>query len=523
MATNTDEQTPVDLFIIGGGVNGCGIARDAAGRGLSVTLAEMGDLAQATSSASSKLFHGGLRYLEYFEFGLVRHSLAERETLLQAMPHISWPMRFVLPFHKEMRFDSSTPTSKVLTIFMPWMKGRRPAWLIRLGLFLYDTLGGRKILPATRRVDLSKEAVGAPLNDKFQRAYEYSDCWVQDARLVVLNAVDAKARGARIMTRTKVISAVRSANYWVVTTQDQANGTIKTHRAKTLVNAAGPWVADVLSNTLKIKSSETVRLVRGSHIVVPKLFDHDQPYILQGTDGRIVFAIPYEDDFTLIGTTDVDHTSDPQFSKCTEDETAYLCAFVSNYFKSPVHPADVVWSYSGVRPLYDDGASDASAATRDYVLSLNSEAAPLLNVFGGKITTYRVLAEDALAKLGHASTWTAGVPLPGGDFAWDGVDGQIARLCQQYSFLSEPCATRLIRTYGTQAFDLLNAAQSDVDLGKHFGATLTEAELIWLWDNEFARTGEDVLWRRTKLGLRLTKSEQAAVEDWMNARTETTS
>jgi len=516
MISSTENQPTTDLFIIGGGVNGCGIARDAAGRGLSVTLAEMGDLAQATSSASSKLFHGGLRYLEYFEFSLVKHSLQERETLLKAMPHISWPMRFVLPFHPDMRFDSTTPTSKLLTLFMPWMKGRRPAWLIRLGLYLYDHLGGRKILPATRPVDLRTDRVGTALQDKYRKAYEYSDCWVQDARLVVLNATDAKARGATIMTRTKVVGAVRHAEHWDITTEDQEIGVQTTHHARTIVNAAGPWVADVLGGTLGVDSAESVRLVRGSHIVVPKIFDHDQPYILQGTDGRIVFAIPYESDFTLIGTTDVDHEGDAQTPVCTEKETAYLYDFVSKYFKRAVTPEDVVWSYSGVRPLYDDGASNASAATRDYVLSLDTDGAPLLNVFGGKITTYRVLAQDVLTKLGHDQEWTAGVPLPGGDFAWDGAPELHQRLMNAYPFLTAAWADRLIRTYGTKAFDMLGSSKAKQDLGQNFGATLTEAELNWLIAHEFAKTGEDVLWRRTKLGLRLSESERQIVTDWMS-------
>lgn len=515
MSSSTEEFPVTDLFIIGGGVNGCGIARDAAGRGLSVTLAEMGDLAQATSSASSKLFHGGLRYLEYFEFGLVKHSLQERETLLKAMPHISWPMRFVLPFHAEMRFDSSTPTSRLLTIFMPWMNGRRPAWLIRLGLFMYDHLGGRKILPATRKLDLGSNKVGTPLQDKYRKAYEYSDCWVQDARLVVLNAVDAQARGATILPRTKVIDAKRLADMWEITTEDLETGAHATHKARTIVNAAGPWVAKVLGETLGVDTSENVRLVRGSHIVVPKIFEHDQPYILQGTDGRIVFAIPYENDFTLIGTTDVDHDYEPQTPKCSDEETAYLCDFVSHYFKQPVTPSDVIWSYSGVRPLYDDGASNASAATRDYVLSLNSDAAPLLNVFGGKITTYRVLAEDVLSKLGHSGKWTAGIPLPGGDFAWDGAEAQISNLKASYPFLSHAWADRLVHTYGTLASDMLGTAKTETDLGQQFGSTLSEAELKWLQDNEFARTGEDVLWRRTKLGLQLDDAERQTVIDWM--------
>lgn len=506
-----------DLFIIGGGVNGCGIARDAAGRGMSVTLAEMGDLAQATSSASSKLFHGGLRYLEYFEFGLVKHSLEERETLLTAMPHISWPMRFVLPYHRDMRFDSTTPTSKLLTLFMPWMKGRRPAWLIRLGLFLYDNLGGRKILPATRKLNLAQETVGDALHDKFRHAYEYSDCWVQDARLVVLNAVDAQERGADILTRTKVVQAKRHDDHWEISTQNQLTGEQSTHLAKTLINAAGPWVAEVLNQQLGVNSRESVRLVRGSHIVVPKIFEHDQPYILQGSDGRIVFAIPYEQDFTLIGTTDVDHEGDPKKAECTVEETQYLCEFVSNYFKTPVSQDDVVWSYSGVRPLYDDGADNASAATRDYVLSLDQAGAPLLNVFGGKITTYRKLAEDVLEKLGHTNIWTAGVPLSGGDFPWDGVPTMVNQLVTDYPFLTPKQAERMVRCYGTNTHTILGKAKTATDLGKGFGAGLTEAELIWLRDHEFAATGEDVLWRRTKLGLRLTVEERQAVADWMEA------
>ena len=518
--TDISEQPPVDIFVIGGGVNGCGIARDAAGRGQTVVLAEQGDLAQATSSASSKLFHGGLRYLEYFEFGLVRHALAEREVLLQAMPHISWPMRFVLPYHKDMRYDGTTPTSKLLTLFMPWMKGRRPAWLIRLGLFLYDHLGGRKILPATKAVDLRTAIVGQPLQERFQHAYEYSDCWVQDARLVALNAADAKARGATILTRTKVTGALRNATDWQITTRDELTGETREHRAKTIINAAGPWVADLLTGALNVQSRETVRLVRGSHIVVPKVFDHNQPYILQGTDGRIVFAIPYETDFTLIGTTDVDHQGDPAHPTCTEDEKAYLCAFVSDYFTKKVEPSDVVWSYSGVRPLYDDGASSAQAATRDYVLSLDEAAAPLLSVFGGKITTYRVLAEDVLEKLKIGDPWTAGVALPGGDFAWDGADVLIRELLGRYAFLTPDWAARLVRTYGTCAKTILAGAKDASNLGQNFGADLTEAEVTWLIDKEFALTAEDIVWRRTKLGLRMTPEQITKLDLWMQSKQE---
>ena len=395
-----EQKSEVDLFVVGGGINGCGIARDAAGRGLSVALAEMNDLASATSSASTKLFHGGLRYLEFFEVRLVREALKERETLLRAMPHISWPMRFVLPYHKDMRFEVNTPTSKILSLVMPWMRGRRPAWLIRFGLFLYDHLGGRKILPGTKTVDLAADPVGKPLQNRFAKAYEYSDCWIEDSRLVVLNARDAQARGAQIMTRTKVVSAERVDGVWHITTEDQSTKETQLTVARMLVNAGGPWVEEIIRNTARINSSEGVRLVRGSHIVTRKLFDHDKCYFFQGEDGRIIFAIPYETDFTLIGTTDADHEDASVKPQCTEAEADYLRAFASNYFKKPIPKDDIVWSYSGVRPLYDDGASSATAATRDYVLKVNQdgEAAPLLNIFGGKITTYRKLAESALRR-----------------------------------------------------------------------------------------------------------------------------
>jgi len=363
-----DQQTreATDLFIIGGGINGCGIARDAAGRGLSVRLAEMNDLASATSSASTKLFHGGLRYLEYFEFRLVREALIEREVLLRAMPHISWPMRFVLPYHPSMRFESDTPTSKLLTTVMPWMKGRRPAWLIRLGLFMYDHLGGRKILPATSTVSLKGTPEGVPLEDRFETAYEYSDCWVQDSRLVVLNARDAEARGAKIMTRTKVLSAARDGDLWRVEVEDTRTGETATHFARMLVNAGGPWVGDIIHEKVHLNVKEGVRLVRGSHIVTRRLYDHDKCYFFQGTDGRIIFAIPYEEDFTLIGTTDAEHLDPDKRPDCSPEEQQYLIDFANRYFKQEITAEDVVWTYSGVRPLYDDGASSATAATRDY-------------------------------------------------------------------------------------------------------------------------------------------------------------
>ncbi|WP_293576919.1 glycerol-3-phosphate dehydrogenase [Phaeobacter sp.] len=509
-----------DLFVIGGGINGCGIARDAAGRGLSVALAEMNDLAWATSSASTKLFHGGLRYLEYFEFRLVREALIEREVLLKAMPHISWPMRFVLPFHPDMRFDSDTPTSRLLTRIMPWMKGRRPAWLIRMGLFLYDSLGKRGILPGTAKLDLASDPAGRPLDPKFKTAFEYSDCWVEDTRLVVLNARDAQARGAEIMTRTQVTGATRSDDHWVIALKDLATGETFERRARMLVNAGGPWVADVLRQKLGQNSRESVRLVRGSHIVVPKLYDHDRCYFFQGTDGRIIFAIPYEEDYTLIGTTDADHPDPETAPTCTPEEQDYLVNFASQYFASPISRDDIVWTYSGVRPLYDDGASSATAATREYVLSLDTAAAPLLNVFGGKITTYRKLAEAALAKIGEAlpnvtGDWTAGVTLPGGEFAVSDVAAMIAKLAADYPFLSPYATRRLIRAYGTEAWDVLGEARSAADLGTEFGATITARELDWTIANEWVRRGDDFLWRRTKLGLRLSPEQRSAVDAYV--------
>lgn len=520
MSSERQPET-VDLFVIGGGINGCGIARDAAGRGLTVTLAEMNDLASATSSASTKLFHGGLRYLEFFEVRLVREALKERETLLRAMPHISWPMRFVLPYHKEMRFEGDTPVSRILSIVMPWMKGRRPAWLIRFGLFLYDNLGGRKILPGTTSVDLLSDPVGEPLQDRFAKAYEYSDCWIEDSRLVVLNARDAEARGAKIMTRTKVVQVERVSDVWHITTEDQTSGEICVSVARMLINAGGPWVEDIIRNVARINSTESVRLVRGSHIVTRKLFDHDKCYFFQGEDGRIIFAIPYENDFTLVGTTDSDHQDASVKPECTEAEADYLRTFASRYFKQPIETEDIVWTYSGVRPLYDDGATSATAATRDYVLNLNIDSgAPLLNVFGGKITTYRKLAEAALGKAGRffpkaGPDWTAGVSLPGGDFPVDGVATLIAELRQQYPFLDAFWARRLIKAYGTEARLILDDAKSVQDMGKAFGANLTEREVNWLMEKEYARTAEDVVWRRSRLGLRMSKAEIGDLDTWM--------
>ena len=492
-----------DVAIIGGGVNGCGIARDAAGRGASVVLFEQGDLAGATSSASTKLIHGGLRYLEHYEFRLVREALAEREVIWRAAPHIVWPLRFVLPHHE----------------------GLRPRWLLRLGLFLYDHLGGRKLLPATRSLDLRRDETGLPLQPRFRHGFEYSDCWVQDARLVVLAARDAADRGARILTRTRVTGARRDGNVWVVETRD-ADGVVGAVRARALVNAAGPWVADMLNGILAHHRPAAVRLVQGSHIVVPRLYAHDRCFIFQNGDGRIVFAIPYEDDFTLIGTTDRDYAGDPAGVAASEEEIGYLCSAASEYFRQPVRREDVVWTYSGVRPLYDDGASKAQEATRDYVLVLDDEGGqpPLLSVFGGKITTARRLAEAAIAKLApmvralKAPAWTATAPLPGGDFPVDGFDALVASLQAGRPWLPAALARRLARAYGTRTEALLGDAAALADLGEVFGADLTAREVDWLMSREWAVTAEDVLFRRGKLGLRLDAGQRAALEAYMAAR-----
>lgn len=528
MSETDDSSETFDLFVIGGGINGCGIARDAAGRGLSVALAEMNDLASATSSASTKLFHGGLRYLEYFEFKLVRHALEERETLLRAMPHISWPLRFVLPYSPDMRFEGETPVSRLVNRTMPWMKGRRPAWMIRLGLFLYDHLGGRKLLPGTATLKLHGTPEGAPLDDRFRNAYEYSDCWIEDSRLVVLNARDAEDRGAQIMVRTKVETAVRVGDHWDITLHDTESGETRTIQARMLVNAGGPWVGDVIHQKVRIKSNEGVRLVKGSHIVTRRLYDHDKCYFFQGVDGRIIFAIPYETDFTLIGTTDAEHRDPHVKPECTPEEQRYLVDFVNGYFKRDIGIDDIVWSYSGVRPLYDDGAKSATAATRDYTVKVDAtEGAPILNIFGGKITTYRKLAEDAMDKIvpffpGTSGAWTAGVPLPGGDFAVSEVTTLIERLAKDYGFLTPFWARRMVRAYGTKSWDVLGDAASEADLGAAFGATLTEREVSWLMTREYARTAEDVVWRRTKLGLRLTGDEIDRLDAWMqNKKTNT--
>lgn len=500
-AFGSGPSTPCDLAVIGGGINGCGIARDAAGRGASVVLFEKDDLASATSSRSTKLIHGGLRYLEHYEFRLVREALMERERLWAIAPHIIWPLRFVLPHHK----------------------GLRPAWLLRLGLFLYDHIGGRKRLPPTRTLDLAADPVGKPLKDDRATAFEYSDCWVEDARLVVLNAMDAAIRGAAVHTRTQVVSATREDGLWHLVAQGTEGRT--EIWARSLVNAAGPWVGDVLTGVIHNNASAGVRMVQGSHIVVPRIYEHDRCYIFQNADGRIIFAIPYERDFTLIGTTDRDYRGDPADVAATPDEIGYLCAAASEYFRAPVTPESVVWTYSGVRPLYDDGASKAQEATRDYVLTLDAPAgsAPLLSVFGGKITTYRRLAEAAIAKLSPHAPWAARAPwtvkgaLPGGDFPVDGFEALLDRTLRDHAWLERPMATRLLRMYGTRAREILDGASGLGDLGRHFGADLYEREVRYLMRAEWARRADDVLWRRSKLGLRLDGAQREALDAFMQA------
>ena len=493
------EDSVFDIAVIGGGINGCGIARDAVGRGWSTVLFEANDLASATSSASTKLVHGGLRYLEYYEFRLVREALMEREVLWAIAPHIVWPLRFVLPHHK----------------------GLRPAWLLRLGLFLYDHLGGRRLLPATRTRRLRHDPAGRMLKPEYTLGFEYSDCWVEDSRMVVLNARDAAERGAQVETHTRCTSATRAGGLWELTTQ-RAGQEPQVVRARALVNAAGPWVAQVLQGVIRSNTAGRVRMVKGSHIVVPRLYPEDHSYIFQNADNRIFFVIPYEQDFCLIGTTDLDYQGDPADVHASPEEIAYLCRGASDYLATPVTSDQVVWTYSGVRPLYDDGASKAQAATRDYTLELDAPdgGAAQLSIFGGKITTYRRLAEAALEKLaphlpkptGLPAGWTGGHALPGGDFPTDGFEPALAALCARFPFLAEHTLRRLLRAYGTCVSEILGDATSAEALGPVVAADLTEAELRYLVRREWARTAADVVWRRSKLGLRIDRTEIAAVD-----------
>ena len=489
-----------DVFVIGGGINGTGIARDAVGRGYRVGLAEKDDLASGTSSGSTKLIHGGLRYLEFYEFRLVREALIEREVLWANAPHIIWPLRFVLPHHA----------------------GLRPAWMLRLGLFLYDHIGGRKRLPPTRTIDLRTDPAGRPLKPGYGRAFEYSDCWVQDARMVVLNARDAAARGADIMTRTECTRLARENGGWRVTLNNRLTGETREVTSRLVVNAAGPWVDRILTQVAGFNREHNVRLVQGSHIVVPRLFEDPRCYIFQNADGRVMFAIPYEQDFTLIGTTDQDFTGDLDTFGVGDDEVAYLCKAASEYFVNPVTPDDIVWTYSGVRPLYDDGASKAQEATRDYVLKTDGDAASgaIVNVFGGKITTYRRLSESVLADIEavigrRGPAWTKSASLPGGDFPMEGFDLLVDGLADAHPGLPRTLIYRLARNYGTDASEILGQAATIADLGVVFGADLTEAEVRYLIEKEWAVTAADVVWRRSKLGLRLTAAEVAGLDTFM--------
>jgi glycerol-3-phosphate dehydrogenase len=500
-----------DLAIIGGGINGTGIARDAAGRGLSVLLIEQSDLASGTSSKSTKLIHGGLRYLEFYAFRLVREALIEREVLIGIAPHLTRPLRFVLPHHA----------------------GLRPVWMLRLGLFLYDHLGGRKILPGTEAVDLTHHVVGQPLKRQYRQGFIYSDGWVDDARLVVLNAVDAAERGAVIRTRTRLLRADRAGDLWQLALT--ARGRRETATARALVNAAGPWVPDAATYLLRQDTSPHVRLIKGSHIIVPRLFAHDHAYIFQNADGRIVFAIPYETDFTLIGTTDQDFKGDPAAPTASIAEINYLCAAVNAYFRKGATPDQVVHAFAGVRQLYDDGARSAQNLTREYVLDLEGRPgeAPLLTVYGGKITTYRRLAEAAIGKLGRTlratgslngsltgswiDSWTATAPLPGGDFPHDGVAALATRARGLWPFLTAGNAQRLVRAYGTRLDRVLGEARDLHALGERFGEELTAAEVRYLIRHEFAETADDVLWRRSKLGLRVGAEDAARLGRFMEA------
>ena len=492
----------VDLLVIGGGVNGAGIARDAAGRGLSVVCCEKDDLAEGTSSRSGKLVHGGLRYLEYFEFRLVREALIEREVLLRAAPHIVWPMRFVLPHSPEFR----------------------PAWLVRLGLFLYDHLGGRKLLPPTRDIDLTRDPEGAPIKPQYRKAFEYSDCWVDDARLVALNALDAKERGASILTRTALVSARVENGRWLCELEDRRNGARRTVQARAVVNASGPWVNDVIGRVMGANSRRSVRLVKGSHIITAKFWDGPQAYLVQNHDKRVIFVNPYEGDKALIGTTDIPFSGRAEDVAADEEEIDYLIAAVNRYFKHQLQRNDVLETYSGVRPLFDDGKGNPSAVTRDYVFDLDeARGAPALHVFGGKITTFRKLAEHALDRLkpffpAMKPAWTARGALPGGDIPGADFAALVRGLKARFPWLPAALAEHYARLYGTRADRIVDGATALDGLGRAFGPQFYEAEARYLIAYEWAETAEDILWRRTKHGLHMSEAERRGFADWLAAR-----
>ncbi|SFB55419.1 glycerol-3-phosphate dehydrogenase [Azotobacter beijerinckii] len=497
--SNSSNVELYDVAVIGGGINGAGIAADAAGRGLSVFLCEQDDLARHTSSASSKLIHGGLRYLEHYEFRLVREALAEREVLLAKAPHIVKPLRFVLPHRPHLR----------------------PAWMIRAGLFLYDHLGKRKKLPGSRGLRFGARS---PLKAEIRRGFEYSDCWVDDARLVVLNAMAAREHGAQVQTRTRCIAASRQQDHWHLQLE-RADGSSFSIRARALVNAAGPWVARFIETGLQQRAPYGIRLIQGSHLIVPRLYEGEHAYILQNEDRRIVFAIPYLERFTLIGTTDREYQGDPAQVRISEEETDYLLAVVNRHFKHQLTRDSILHSYSGVRPLCNDESADPSAVTRDYTLALSGTPGepPLLSVFGGKLTTYRKLAEAALEQLAPffpqmGPRWTAAAPLPGGEEMGDGHE-LAARLRQRHAWLAPELAQRWATTYGSRTWRLLEDVSSPADLGEHFGGTLYAREVDYLREQEWARDAEDILWRRSKLGLFLNEKEQARLRAYLDAAT----
>ncbi|MFP8964975.1 glycerol-3-phosphate dehydrogenase [Pokkaliibacter sp. CJK22405] len=490
----------LDLFVIGGGINGAGIARDAAGRGLKVMMCEKDDLAQGTSSRSGKLVHGGLRYLEYYEFRLVREALIEREVLLNSASHIIWPMRFVLPHSPQ----------------------DRPAWLVRLGLFLYDHLGGRKKLPGTRTLNLHRDPEGTAILDQYSKGFEYSDCWVDDARLVTLNAVDAAERGATILTRTSCVSADRKPDHWVITLKDENTGETRTVNAKVIANAAGPWVLNIVSNVTKTHSSRKVRLVKGSHIIVPKFWEGQQAYLVQNHDKRVIFINPYEGDKALIGTTDIPYDGKAEEVTADETEIQYLMDAVNRYFKVKLRRDDVLTSFSGVRPLFDDGKGNPSAVTRDYVFDLDENGgAPLLHVFGGKITTFRKLAEHAMQRLAPffptmGDDWTSAATLPGGEIPNADFETFSQKLKEQYPWMPRALRKHYSRLYGARTRDLVGNAESLSDLGQHFGTELYEAEVRYLVQKEWVQQAEDVLVRRTKHGLHMTDEQKTTFTTWFD-------
>lgn len=502
----------LDIFVIGGGVNGVAIARDAAGRGYKVALSEKGDLASETSSNSTKLFHGGLRYLEYLDFSLVKEGLKERRILLNNMPHIAWPLRFVIPLDKSLRVQNYSPVSNILKIVMPWLRGRRPAWVIRLGLFIYDNLAGKFSLEPTTKLDLSKSDEGIPLKSEFKKAYEYSDVWVEDSRLVSLMARDARERGAEIITQNEVIGFKRKDGYWNIET---SQGKFK---SLTLINAAGPWAYNIAKEFEDKQETPKLRLVKGSHIVIKKLYDHDKAYFFLGEDGRIMFTLPFQRNYTVLGTTEVLIRNEDQVPSCSQQEVNYICRFVSKYFEKPISERDVVWTYSGIRPLFDSQSDSNTGLSRDYFFTLtdDSGAAPLLNVFGGKLTTHRALAEKALKKmepyLGTRENWTENAKLPGGNFSPGERNDLLEKLRRNYPFLGKQTAERLFKNYGLDSWQILGKSKSFEELGENFGGDLSSAEVNFLVKNEFAKTADDILWRRTKLGLVLDEGSAKKVD-----------